>query len=449
MSQNSINMGVTENADGGEIQLGIVKRILRWLGSTIVLTGSGSATITFPDTDASLLSTADDEFSGLDEKTTLHDDDLFVIEDSEDGGEKKKVKRSNVGGGGGREILSADRTYYVRTDGSDSNDGLSDSSGGAFLTAAKANQVVATIDKNGYNITVQFGAGTWNENIDMAYGIGDGKVRWKGTLSLLESVTSATCAVGSGATRGTVTKTGQFTGDNHAGKLVYFVTDNEYRIIYSNTNDALTLVSDAPSATTQNVEIYDWATIINRIEANRTNLEAEFLYFNRGSEAECFRVQALSSVVFHQCRFDEYMVISKGANAEFNDAFFYTNSASFQTVLMGVFDNASAVFRRCYWDANHTSNLCFQPQRAGNFLIFGGLIDGNAGGGNRADMGIRANVGCTGQLASLNGVGFRVINCDNGIYLDTGSVCIGSGNVSYSGNGTNSTAVSANFALLV
>jgi hypothetical protein len=61
----------------------------------------------------------------------------------------------------GREILSANRTYYVRTaadgtPGSDSNNGLANTGGGAFLTIQKAvNVVCSALDLGGYDVTIQ------------------------------------------------------------------------------------------------------------------------------------------------------------------------------------------------------------------------------------------------------------------------------------------------------
>ncbi|MBD9395132.1 hypothetical protein [Acidovorax sp. ACV01] len=64
-----------------------------------------------------------------------------------------------------REKLTAARTYYVRTDGSDSNNGLVDSSGGAFLTIQKAIDTVATLDLSIYGATIDVADATWNENL--------------------------------------------------------------------------------------------------------------------------------------------------------------------------------------------------------------------------------------------------------------------------------------------
>jgi hypothetical protein len=60
-----------------------------------------------------------------------------------------------------REQLTSNRTYYVRTDGSDSNDGLTDSSGGAFLTIQHAVDVVSGLDHSIYKSTIYVRNGTY------------------------------------------------------------------------------------------------------------------------------------------------------------------------------------------------------------------------------------------------------------------------------------------------
>lgn len=81
-------------------------------------------------------------------------------------GTSKKVAASYLTtASGGREILSAARTYYVRSDGSDSNDGLANTSGGAFLTIQKAVNVTCALDMSIYAVTIRCGDATRTESV--------------------------------------------------------------------------------------------------------------------------------------------------------------------------------------------------------------------------------------------------------------------------------------------
>jgi hypothetical protein len=62
---------------------------------------------------------------------------------------------------GKREVLTANRSYYVRTDGSDSNNGLANTSGGAFLTIQKAIDVTCGLDTGIYNVGINVADGTY------------------------------------------------------------------------------------------------------------------------------------------------------------------------------------------------------------------------------------------------------------------------------------------------
>jgi hypothetical protein len=72
-----------------------------------------------------------------------------------------------------RELLTANRTYYVRSDGNDSNTGLANTSGGAFLTVQKAvNIIAATLDLGGSAVTVQIADGTYTGAVSLKEVVG-------------------------------------------------------------------------------------------------------------------------------------------------------------------------------------------------------------------------------------------------------------------------------------
>lgn len=59
------------------------------------------------------------------------------------------------------ENLTANRTYYVRADGNDNNNGQSDTAGGAFLTQQKAMNTIWGLNLNNHEVTVEVRAGTY------------------------------------------------------------------------------------------------------------------------------------------------------------------------------------------------------------------------------------------------------------------------------------------------
>lgn len=79
--------------------------------------------------------------------------------------------------------LLANRTYYVRSDGRDTNSGLVDSASGAFLTIQKAIDVVKSIDLGIYNVTIQVRDGTFAPFELLGSWIGGGRVTLLGNTT--------------------------------------------------------------------------------------------------------------------------------------------------------------------------------------------------------------------------------------------------------------------------
>jgi hypothetical protein len=99
--------------------------------------------------------------------------------------------------GGGRDLLTANRTYYVRSDGNDGNSGLANTSGGAFLTIQKAIDSVAALDLSVYDVTIQVGSGANWAPFELKSTAGAGKVTILG-----DETTPANCVVTGAPTSG-------------------------------------------------------------------------------------------------------------------------------------------------------------------------------------------------------------------------------------------------------
>lgn len=99
-----------------------------------------------------------------------------------------------------REVLTASRNYYVRSDGSDSNTGLANNSGGAFLTLQKALDIVGALDVSIYNVTINVGAGTFSRTgsntLKGFIGAGVCNINGAGAASTTISTTSGDAFVG-------------------------------------------------------------------------------------------------------------------------------------------------------------------------------------------------------------------------------------------------------------
>ncbi len=93
-----------------------------------------------------------------------------------------------------RKVLTSATTYYVRTDGNDSNNGLANTSGSAFLTIQRAINVVQTLDLGGQVVTIQVGAGTYTGGVSISSPFIGGTVALKGDATTPSNVVISTTA---------------------------------------------------------------------------------------------------------------------------------------------------------------------------------------------------------------------------------------------------------------
>lgn len=122
---------------------------------------------------------------------------------AQDAATKNYVDTTFVAKATAREVLTAARTYYVRTDGSNSNTGLVNSAGGAFLTIQKAVDTIAMLDCSTFQASIQVVDGTYTGGTTLKAYIGalspviTGNVATPGNVII--STTGANCFQNNGA----------------------------------------------------------------------------------------------------------------------------------------------------------------------------------------------------------------------------------------------------------
>lgn len=108
-----------------------------------------------------------------------------------------------LSGGTLREVLTANRNYYVRTDGSDSNNGLTNTAGGAFLTIQKAITVAYGLDLSIYNVVINIAAGTYTGNVNVTGPhVGSGNIVINGDVTTPSNVVISTTGFAISVTQG-------------------------------------------------------------------------------------------------------------------------------------------------------------------------------------------------------------------------------------------------------
>lgn len=94
-----------------------------------------------------------------------------------------------------REKLTANRSYFVATTGSDSNDGLT--AGSPFLTPQKAMDVIKTLDVSTFTVTVNISDGTYTGGVNIYPWVGSGTIKFVGNsgtpANVVMSCTSRNC----------------------------------------------------------------------------------------------------------------------------------------------------------------------------------------------------------------------------------------------------------------
>jgi hypothetical protein len=274
-----------------------------------------------------------------------------------------------LAGGGSRESLTANRTYYVRTDGSDSNTGLVNDASGAFLTLQKAwDTIVDTVDLNGYDVTVSIANGSYSAGARGTYAALGGNVYFVGNTGNPENVV--------------ITATDDFCFRMQDGAKTY-ISGMELRT----TSSGACLSASAGGVIYINAGIRFGTCADAHIQANRNGdivaLAAYSIVGNAAWHAHVYQGGVLLVAD---------LTITLTGTPAFSNAFAYVHRGGIADLSGNTFSGAATgvrftVEQSGYIKGNGTS-LTYLPGNAAGTVTTGGVYDGVALTGYRSGIGV-------------------------------------------------------------
>lgn len=357
-----------------------------------------------------------------------------------------------------REVLTSNRNYYVRTDGSDSNTGLVDSSGGSFLTIQHAVNIIRTLDLAGFTVTVNVGAGSFSESVEISFVI-NGNLVISGTMTSLDSLTASSGVRGAGATLASVTRSsGTWTSNQRQHKSLRFSAGNnsgKSLIIDSNTTTVATCTGYWYGGTisTDAFTVEDWGTIIQKISVvgAQKNVTIKNVKIKRGAVDNALYIDSDSEVRIQGCwiqsessgaqtvvYIDGSRVVFDGNYGSFIDMNGNTTAASYMMQVRNSFVSIDGV--KAYLSSKTNAVLYFVVFSRGE--IKNSKTDGFA---NALYLPVHSGFSCSPNNALVNNI-FN--NAATALRSDADSAIVGTSNNSYSGNTANETATGASYGYI-
>ena len=266
----------------------------------------------------------------------------------------------------------------------------------------------------------------------------------QGTLTADASGTSSANGVlGTGATQGKVTDTGNMT--SHADKLIYLAADGDYRIIDTVTaNDALICgVFTSQPLSAEAYVIYSWGTSINKLIV-QFGQKGVYFYDIEFDTNRSVVVQWNSSVYFYRCKISEQADVFQ-SYARFESCYLTKSGIWGHGVYADYLTFIYMIMSKCYCQGNSGTGMRVVGNSTG-VCGTGTVLDSASTTGTH---GLRMESGAQMTNYSTAANGYVVIrNFAVGINAVVGGMVKDTANNVYSGNTADETAVAIGYGYI-